>query len=1050
MKETVSVVGHTRTVNGKLVWIPQHQTTVQHSLDEDFEDIQGVFQFKQALKEQASSKIPADLDADFEELLPSIQSHAPKPEPPKLETNAYTMGQEAFNAGMPAAPIANKKLWEYLGSLPGGLSGSNASALMKLYNAGYTQANLAAAIPDVSHEPEPPEESKTVNLQWTPKVPSYIDILHNNGENHDKVYKVAVVEGPDGKFHVVAQWGKTGKSLTQAEKGAYNSYAQAKGSCDKLLLEKKAKGYHKAQGHAWHATEFYPWQPVTITVPKSTPKEETPVPVAQPAQETPKAAPSPSAPSSVPGPGITAWKTGTPSGTSIQYGDGLWVMTKHVGVDEELRIGGPDATSDKVKAAMEAIGAKWMPIGKVWKVSLNGKPWASGKNQTHNVHMALTVNGFYPNGSGGPTPITVPMATTQIPIGTTKMENGKIYVLNRNHKWELQEKTEHPDEWKKIGPQKGSNPGGLFQESTGKKWYVKTLKSEAHAKNEILAAKLYQEAGLDVPNLKLIQKDGKASIASEWKEGLTQPDPAKAGKLPGTMDGFVVDAWLCNRDSVGEDFTNLVQGPDGKAYRVDVGGSLIYRAQGGDKPGFGNEVDELASMLDPAINKQTSTVYKGITQKDLEAGAARVLAISDQTIKDLVEAHGPGTSSDKAALVAKLIARKYAIGKAFPGAAKKVAFGWVTLGPGEQVVEHGEEYGVKWAKVRVPPGGFKPNSIPTPPAISASQSIHFNAANTAAAKLVYDTAMGKGTPEQLQALEIPEVSKDTGAPTGKMIKLTEHPSQHVKNYLTSVTAEVKAQHESTYKTEYNGSFTGSYNTIAAKLAGSFKAKAHTEFSGHHQKAADYLILNKSAAESVPVPKMGFKEKSGSDLNKYKEECIKNFSVLSEAEKKAAGAYTGSAYSEWNEKLRAGTIPNGAKPMISAFNKAATELPEGTILWRGIGVGGDTYKSVVGAIIQDGSFQSTSYGDHPAFSHKQTWLRLHIGKGVKAIQAAGVFSHFGTGEAEIVLPPNCRYAVLKVTDEANMTTTSGSKHGKKTIVDILVLPNDDVVAKESAA
>ena len=41
----------------------------------------------------------------------------------------------------------------------------------------------------------------------------------------------------------------------------------------------------------------------------------------------------------------------------------------------------------------------------------------------------------------------------------------------------------------------GTNPGGVYQDKNGRRFYVKSLESPAHARNEIMAAKLYQLAG---------------------------------------------------------------------------------------------------------------------------------------------------------------------------------------------------------------------------------------------------------------------------------------------------------------------------------------------------------------------------------------------------------------------------------------------------------------------------------------------------------------------------------------------------------------------------
>jgi len=47
----------------------------------------------------------------------------------------------------------------------------------------------------------------------------------------------------------------------------------------------------------------------------------------------------------------------------------------------------------------------------------------------------------------------------------------------------------------RVGGQLGTNPAGIFQDDNGRRYYVKTLESPAHARNEMIAAKLYELAG---------------------------------------------------------------------------------------------------------------------------------------------------------------------------------------------------------------------------------------------------------------------------------------------------------------------------------------------------------------------------------------------------------------------------------------------------------------------------------------------------------------------------------------------------------------------------
>ncbi len=234
--------------------------------------------------------------------------------------------------------------------------------------------------------------------------------------------------------------------------------------------------------------------------------------------------------------------------------------------------------------------------------------------------------------------------------------------------------TPDPANFTQIGPQKGSNPGGLFQDTTtGKQYYVKWIADDA-ARNEVLASKLYQAAGVDVPDLYLIDKAGKPGVASTWVEGLTQNKAAlTGGKVSaGVNDAFVVDAWLGNWDVAGASFDNLLV-KAGKATRIDVGGALRYRAQGGIKgEAWGAKVEELESLRNPNTNPNTAALFKHVTEADLEAGVARVLAVTEENITALVDAYGPTAAAERAKLVKTLLARQADLAERFPGAAKRI------------------------------------------------------------------------------------------------------------------------------------------------------------------------------------------------------------------------------------------------------------------------------------------------------------------------------------------------------------------------------------------
>lgn len=368
---------------------------------------------------------------------------------------------------------------------------------------------------------------------------------------------------------------------------------------------------------------------------------------------------------------------------------------------------------------------------------------------------------------------------------------------------------------------------------------------------------------------------------------------------------------------------------------------------------------------------------------------------------------------------------------------------WVRLGKNEKVVEHGVDFGVKWAKIEVAPKGFDPKGIPNPPNFftngsqgpnktwkSSSEAI--NTANNNTVNEVYKAATTKGAnTANIESMKVHKTDKASGAKTDELVPVKDHPATVVKDYHAEVVAELKAQVEPTFKTIQSGSFTASYSDAAAKLASRVKAVATAKVKGWAQKAADYLVLDTQAAAKLPMPKPGlFKNVNPGDpaLDAFG---AKSKEILAGNSELAAllKSYSGSSYDSWNAAMRAGTATGSAATLQKKFAEAAVDLPEGIVLHRGIGVGKSTYDSVVGAIIQDGSLQSSSYGASAAFKNKPTQLRLHVGKGVKALDITGT-SIFGTGEREIVLAPNTRYAVMKVENGP----------GGKTYVDILVLPH----------
>ena len=220
--------------------------------------------------------------------------------------------------------------------------------------------------------------------------------------------------------------------------------------------------------------------------------------------------------------------------------------------------------------------------------------------------------------------------------------------------------------WTKLEDKKGSTPGGVYQDELGVKYYVKCPATRRHTRNELLAQTLYKLAGVNVLTAKGTELDGQHCVASEWKETLTGSG-TNPKDLPGTKEGFVTDAWLANWDSVGVGVTKYdnILNDDGKAIRVDTGGTLLYRGTGGAKgDGFGSEVTELEGLRNSTLNPVAASVYGDMTLEEIRGSAKAVLAISDKDIAKAVSLHFKGDSG----VVAKnlretLVARKEYIKK---------------------------------------------------------------------------------------------------------------------------------------------------------------------------------------------------------------------------------------------------------------------------------------------------------------------------------------------------------------------------------------------------
>lgn len=204
----------------------------------------------------------------------------------------------------------------------------------------------------------------------------------------------------------------------------------------------------------------------------------------------------------------------------------------------------------------------------------------------------------------------------------------------------------------RVGGQLGTNPAGVFEDSAGRRYYVKTLESAAHARNEWIAAQLYRLAG--APTLNYVATLAPDQIATEWialdKKCIAHLD---VGERQQAQHWFGVHAWIANWDAAG--FHGDNQGvASGRVLTLDVGGALTFRAQGDPKgKAFGTKVDEIESLRRDDGNPHALRLFADMTPVEIATAIQVVTRISDQSIRQTVLKHG-GTPN----LAEKMIARK--------------------------------------------------------------------------------------------------------------------------------------------------------------------------------------------------------------------------------------------------------------------------------------------------------------------------------------------------------------------------------------------------------
>lgn len=227
--------------------------------------------------------------------------------------------------------------------------------------------------------------------------------------------------------------------------------------------------------------------------------------------------------------------------------------------------------------------------------------------------------------------------------------------------------------FKRIGEKPGgSNPGGIYEHVVTKKKYIVKEMPEDMAYNEVLAGKLYNLMGVKAPELTLVDTGKGKWVASLMEDGYAADKTKLVAGGPGVYEGFGVDAYLSNWDAVGMEFDNIGF-INGRAIRIDVGGSLRYRAQGGLKGNaFGDAVTEIETLRDSGMNRQAAEVFGKMTERQIADSLKNVLSVDFSKIEALVNEFGPRSIAERAKLVTILENRREYLRKLYKKLAPEV------------------------------------------------------------------------------------------------------------------------------------------------------------------------------------------------------------------------------------------------------------------------------------------------------------------------------------------------------------------------------------------
>lgn len=175
-----------------------------------------------------------------------------------------------------------------------------------------------------------------------------------------------------------------------------------------------------------------------------------------------------------------------------------------------------------------------------------------------------------------------------------------------------------PNSLKLVRKLGGSTGAELVEAPDGKLYVRKRGNSPEHVLEEAHADAAYLATGAAVPRFRLYSTAGGPVKLAEFIEGESLGDVLRKGgkkaaaARAAAQELFAADALFSNRDVVGLDYDNILVDKQGRAWRIDNGGSFRFRAQGSRKGDWDDYATDLWTLRDKAINPQTGDVFDGL------------------------------------------------------------------------------------------------------------------------------------------------------------------------------------------------------------------------------------------------------------------------------------------------------------------------------------------------------------------------------------------------------------------------------------------------------